>query len=65
MEKMKIEQERKKAIFAQEAAKEKDRKSFTIETVSSTPAIDVRSLLLLVLTVIEGFQLYLNLLPYL
>ncbi|OXB81531.1 UNVERIFIED_CONTAM: hypothetical protein H355_008379 [Colinus virginianus] len=39
MEKMKIEQERKKAIFAQEAAKEKDRKSFTIETVSSTPTM--------------------------
>ncbi|KAF1436458.1 TMF1 factor, partial [Pygoscelis papua] len=39
MEKMKVEQERKKAIFMQEAAKEKDRKSFTVETVSSTPTI--------------------------
>ncbi|XP_042655523.1 TATA element modulatory factor [Tyto alba] len=39
MEKMKVEQERKKAIFVQEAAKEKDRKSFTVETVSSTPSI--------------------------
>lgn len=39
MEKMKIEQKRKKAIFAQEAAKEKDRKLFTIETVSSTPTM--------------------------
>ncbi|KAM6325486.1 TATA element modulatory factor isoform 2-T2 [Podargus strigoides] len=39
MEKMKVEQERKKAIFVQEAAKEKDRKSFTIETVSSTPTM--------------------------
>ncbi|KAK1207888.1 TMF1 factor, partial [Pygoscelis papua] len=39
MEKMKVEQERKKAIFVQEAAKEKDRKSFTVETVSSTPTI--------------------------
>uniref|UniRef100_A0A8B9CKU4 TATA element modulatory factor 1 n=1 Tax=Anser brachyrhynchus TaxID=132585 RepID=A0A8B9CKU4_9AVES len=39
MEKMKVEQERKKAILVQEAAKEKDRKSFTAETVSSTPSI--------------------------
>ncbi|NXO04064.1 TMF1 factor, partial [Rhinopomastus cyanomelas] len=39
MEKMKVEQERKKAIFVQEAAKEKDRKSFTVETVSSTPSM--------------------------
>ncbi|GAB0194430.1 TATA element modulatory factor [Grus japonensis] len=39
MEKMKVEQERKKAIFVQEAAKEKDRKSFTVETVSSTPTM--------------------------
>ncbi|NXS94318.1 TMF1 factor, partial [Jacana jacana] len=39
MEKMKVEQERKKAVFMQEAAKEKDRKSFTVETVSSTPTI--------------------------
>ncbi|NWJ06456.1 TMF1 factor, partial [Crypturellus undulatus] len=39
MEKMKVEQERKKAIFVQEAAKEKDRKSFTVETVASTPSI--------------------------
>ncbi|XP_071406380.1 TATA element modulatory factor isoform X1 [Pithys albifrons albifrons] len=39
MEKMKVEQERKKAILVQEAAKEKDRKSFTIETVSSTPSM--------------------------
>ncbi|KGL75991.1 TATA element modulatory factor, partial [Tinamus guttatus] len=39
MEKMKVEQERKKAIFVQEAAKEKDRKSFTVETVPSTPSI--------------------------
>ncbi|NXM89902.1 TMF1 factor, partial [Oenanthe oenanthe] len=39
MEKMKVEQERKKAILVQEAAKEKDRKSFTVETVSSTPSI--------------------------
>ncbi|KAM6414061.1 TATA element modulatory factor [Rhynochetos jubatus] len=37
MEKMKVEQERKKAVLVQEAAKEKDRKSFTVETVSSTP----------------------------
>ncbi|NXY83962.1 TMF1 factor, partial [Alcedo cyanopectus] len=39
MEKMKVEQERKKAIFVQEAAKEKDRKPFTAETVSSTPTM--------------------------
>ncbi|NXC47164.1 TMF1 factor, partial [Penelope pileata] len=39
MEKMKVEQERKKAIFVQEAVKEKDRKSFTVETVSSTPTM--------------------------
>ncbi|NWR69789.1 TMF1 factor, partial [Centropus unirufus] len=39
MEKMKVEQERKKAIFMQEASKEKDRKSFTVETVSSTPTV--------------------------
>ncbi|XP_074458554.1 TATA element modulatory factor isoform X1 [Larus michahellis] len=39
MEKMKVEQERKKAVFMQEAAKEKDRKSFTVETVSSTPTM--------------------------
>ncbi|NXT39895.1 TMF1 factor, partial [Pelecanoides urinatrix] len=39
MEKMKAEQERKKAIFVQEVAKEKDRKSFTVETVSSTPTM--------------------------
>ncbi|NWW82325.1 TMF1 factor, partial [Climacteris rufus] len=39
MEKMKVEQERKKAILVQEAAKEKDRKSFTAETVSSTPSM--------------------------
>ncbi|XP_019360328.1 PREDICTED: TATA element modulatory factor [Gavialis gangeticus] len=42
MEKMKVEQERKKAIFVQEAAKEKERKSFslsTMETVSSTPTL--------------------------
>ncbi|XP_050168938.1 TATA element modulatory factor [Myiozetetes cayanensis] len=39
MERMKVEQERKKAILVQEAAKEKDRKSFTIETVSSTPSM--------------------------
>ncbi|NXB27647.1 TMF1 factor, partial [Eulacestoma nigropectus] len=39
MEKMKVEQERKKAILVQEAAKEKDRKSFAVETVSSTPSI--------------------------
>ncbi|NXY49375.1 TMF1 factor, partial [Ceuthmochares aereus] len=39
MEKMKVEQERKKAIFMQEASKEKDRKSFTVETVSSTPTM--------------------------
>ncbi|NXY26108.1 TMF1 factor, partial [Atrichornis clamosus] len=39
MEKMKVEQERKKAILVQEAAKEKDRKLFTVETVSSTPSM--------------------------
>ncbi|NWX99997.1 TMF1 factor, partial [Nothoprocta ornata] len=39
MEKMKVEQERKKAIFVQEAAKEKDRKSFAVETVASTPSM--------------------------
>ncbi|NXF03256.1 TMF1 factor, partial [Smithornis capensis] len=39
MEKMKVEQERKKAILMQEAAKEKDRKPFTVETVSSTPSM--------------------------
>ncbi|NXP69688.1 TMF1 factor, partial [Ramphastos sulfuratus] len=39
MEKMKVEQERKKAVLVQEAAKEKDRKSFTVETVSSTPTM--------------------------
>ncbi|NXO39091.1 TMF1 factor, partial [Locustella ochotensis] len=39
MEKMKVEQERKKAMLVQEAAKEKDRKSFTVETVSSTPSM--------------------------
>ncbi|NXB71420.1 TMF1 factor, partial [Donacobius atricapilla] len=39
MEKMKVEQERKKAILVQEAAKEKDRKSFAVETVSSTPSM--------------------------
>ncbi|KAM7335259.1 hypothetical protein ACRRTK_005736 [Alexandromys fortis] len=36
MEKMKVEQERKKAIFTQEAMKEKDHKPFS---VSSTPTI--------------------------
>ncbi|KAK2498383.1 hypothetical protein MC885_006249, partial [Smutsia gigantea] len=36
MEKMKVEQERKKAIFTQEAMKEKERKPFSI---SSTPTI--------------------------
>ncbi|XP_016059681.1 PREDICTED: TATA element modulatory factor isoform X1 [Miniopterus natalensis] len=36
MEKMKVEQERKKAIFTQEAIKEKERKTFS---VSSTPTI--------------------------
>lgn len=36
MEKMKVEQERKKAIFTQEALKEKDHKPFSI---SSTPTI--------------------------
>ncbi|XP_045385615.1 TATA element modulatory factor [Lemur catta] len=36
MERMKVEQERKKAIFTQEAIKEKERKSFS---VSSTPTI--------------------------
>ncbi|XP_059114246.1 TATA element modulatory factor isoform X2 [Peromyscus eremicus] len=36
MEKMKVEQERKKAIFTQEAAKEKDHKLFS---VSSTPTM--------------------------
>ncbi|XP_006896008.1 PREDICTED: TATA element modulatory factor [Elephantulus edwardii] len=36
MEKMKVEQERKKAIFTQEAIKEKERKPFS---VSSTPTI--------------------------
>ncbi|XP_004629544.1 TATA element modulatory factor [Octodon degus] len=36
MEKMKVEQERKKAIFTQEAMKEKDRKPFS---VSSTPTL--------------------------
>ncbi|NWX78226.1 TMF1 factor, partial [Alca torda] len=39
MERMKVEQERKKAVFMQETAKEKDRKSFTVETVSSTPTM--------------------------
>ncbi|XP_009068950.1 PREDICTED: TATA element modulatory factor, partial [Acanthisitta chloris] len=39
MEKMKVEQEKKKAILVQDAAKEKDRKSFTVETVSSTPSM--------------------------
>ncbi|XP_071295471.1 TATA element modulatory factor [Agelaius tricolor] len=39
MEKMKVEQERKKAVLVQEAAKEKDRKPFTVETVSSTPSM--------------------------
>ncbi|XP_042705903.2 TATA element modulatory factor isoform X1 [Chrysemys picta bellii] len=48
MEKMKVEQEKKKAIFVQETAKEKllyfskERKSFTLsamETVSSTPTL--------------------------
>ncbi|NXA37789.1 TMF1 factor, partial [Eudromia elegans] len=39
MEKMKVEQERKKAVLVQEAAKEKDRKSFTVETVASTPSM--------------------------
>ncbi|NXA12262.1 TMF1 factor, partial [Sapayoa aenigma] len=39
MEKMKAEQERKKAILVQEAAKEKDRKPFTVETLSSTPSM--------------------------
>ncbi|XP_050813266.1 TATA element modulatory factor isoform X2 [Gopherus flavomarginatus] len=42
MEKMKVEQEKKRAIFVQEAAKEKERKSFTsstMETVSSTPTL--------------------------
>ncbi|XP_064013128.1 TATA element modulatory factor [Pogoniulus pusillus] len=39
MEKMKVEQERKKAILVQETAKEKDRKSFMVETVSSTPTM--------------------------
>ncbi|XP_023613870.1 TATA element modulatory factor isoform X1 [Myotis lucifugus] len=36
MEKMKVEQERKKAIFTQEAIKEKERKPFS---VSSTPTV--------------------------
>uniref|UniRef100_A0A8C9C8D4 TATA element modulatory factor 1 n=1 Tax=Phocoena sinus TaxID=42100 RepID=A0A8C9C8D4_PHOSS len=36
MEKMKVEQEKKKAIFTQEAIKEKERKSFS---VSSTPTM--------------------------
>lgn len=36
MEKMKVEQERKKAVFTQEAIKEKERKPFS---VSSTPTI--------------------------
>ncbi|XP_051836533.1 TATA element modulatory factor [Antechinus flavipes] len=42
MEKMKVEQERKKAIFSQEMMKEKERKTFsfsTLETVSSTPTL--------------------------
>ncbi|XP_015280296.1 PREDICTED: TATA element modulatory factor [Gekko japonicus] len=42
MEKMKVEQEKKKAIFAQETAREKERKLFTqstTETVSSTPTL--------------------------
>ncbi|XP_075794675.1 TATA element modulatory factor isoform X2 [Pelodiscus sinensis] len=42
MEKMKVEQEKKKAIFVQETAKEKERKSFTLstmDTVSSTPTL--------------------------
>ncbi|CAM4694690.1 unnamed protein product [Lepidochelys kempii] len=42
MEKMKVEQEKKRVIFVQETAKEKERKSFTlstVETVSSTPTL--------------------------
>ncbi|XP_001510334.1 TATA element modulatory factor isoform X1 [Ornithorhynchus anatinus] len=42
MEKMKVEQERKKAFFAQEMVKEKERKPFpfsTMESVSSTPTL--------------------------
>nr|XP_028575268.1 TATA element modulatory factor [Podarcis muralis] len=42
MEKMKVEQEKKKAIFVQETAREKERKlytSSTMETVSSTPTL--------------------------
>ncbi|XP_061474652.1 TATA element modulatory factor [Rhineura floridana] len=42
MEKMKVEQEKKKAIFVQETAREKERKlytSSTMETASSTPTL--------------------------
>ncbi|XP_074861308.1 TATA element modulatory factor isoform X2 [Carettochelys insculpta] len=42
MEKMKIEQEKKRAIFVQETAKEKEHRSCTlstVETVSSTPTL--------------------------
>ncbi|XP_078062575.1 TATA element modulatory factor [Mustelus asterias] len=42
MEKLKVEQERKKAILAQDALKEKERKLFTnqvLEPVSSTPTL--------------------------
>ncbi|XP_058022796.1 TATA element modulatory factor [Ahaetulla prasina] len=42
MEKMKVEQEKKKTIFVQESAREKERKlyiSSTMETVSSTPTL--------------------------
>uniref|UniRef100_A0A2D4Q1E3 TATA element modulatory factor 1 TATA binding domain-containing protein n=1 Tax=Micrurus surinamensis TaxID=129470 RepID=A0A2D4Q1E3_MICSU len=42
MEKMKVEQEKKKTIFVQESAREKERKlyiSSTLETVSSTPSL--------------------------
>ncbi|XP_053147105.1 TATA element modulatory factor isoform X1 [Hemicordylus capensis] len=42
MEKMKVEQEKKKAIFVQETVREKERKLFTsstMETVSSTPTL--------------------------
>ncbi|XP_013927460.1 PREDICTED: TATA element modulatory factor [Thamnophis sirtalis] len=42
MEKMKVEQEKKKTIFVQESAREKERKlyiSSTMETLSSTPTL--------------------------
>ncbi|XP_029456926.1 TATA element modulatory factor [Rhinatrema bivittatum] len=42
MEKMKVEQEKKKVILAQEAVKEKERKPYifpTVETVPSTPSL--------------------------